>query len=198
MKKILTIAIILMGMATMLMTACNSTGKQNEKPEGGDTTKVNMEDTKSNAQAERVFTAEGISPILLGTPIKDIPEQVEGLYASKSLLTFDNENPEEGDPNDVNGWYFFDVDGNKLFSVEEDDKGKVARIIIRTPSIKTAEGVRLGMLSKEVAAIKGIEKVPFSPDADQDYVHDIYRLNGVDIEMDWDNKAVALMSVERW
>ena len=188
MKQILSFAAGLLLLAAI--TACNSQSKQGN--DNADSVAVKAETAVEAAQS--VFTAEGIAPVTLGAVLSELPEQVEGLYASKAYVTIDN--PEEADADAVDGWYFYDADGNVLFTAEDNGKGCVGRVTVKTPAIATAQGAHVGMTAAEIDAVEGIVKDAANPDAD--YQLTTYTLAGISIAMDWEGEAVASISVERW
>ncbi len=188
MKRILSFAAGLMLLAAT--TACNSQRKQGEA--NADSMSVEAETTVEAAQP--VFTAEGIAPVTLGAVLAELPEQVEGLYASKQYVEI--ENPEEADADAVDGWYFYDAEGNVLFTAEDNGKGCVGRVTVKSPAIATAKGAHVGMTAAEIEAVEGIVKDAANPEAD--YQLTTFTLDDISIALDWEGTAVASMSVERW
>lgn len=188
MKRILSSAAGLMLLAAI--TACNSQGKQSNES----TDSVAVEVAKSTEAAQPVFTSEGIAPVTLGATLSELPEQVEGLYASKAYVEIDN--IEEADADAVDGWYFYDAEGNTLFTAEDNGKGCVGRVTVKSPAIATAKGAHVCMTAAEIEAVEGIVKDAANPEAD--YQLTTFTLDGISIAMDWEGTAVASMSVERW
>ena len=187
-------AIAIVALATLILTACGQVSKPSNEQQAADSTVV--ESTTEEGTQQPVFTNEGIAPVLLGTVLNDLPEQVEGLYASKAYVQLNDDNPEEAGADDIEGWYFYDAEGNTLFTAEDNGKGKIGRIMAVSPKIKTAEGAHAGMTSAEIAEIQGIKKD--TPNAEADYQRMTYTLGEISIAMDWDGQYVANMSVVKW
>lgn len=182
--KSITIAV-----AALIFTACtNSAGDQNVA--ANDSTAAVAEQA---APATPVLTEEGLTPVVIGANVKDLPEAVEGLYASKKYHQIDPNLDEEEIPwDEVEGWYFYDKDGNLLFTAE-DNQGTIFRITVRTPDIKTSQGAHVGMTHDELAAIDGAKYI--APDPEADYEIHTFELGEISITMDWENKAVTQMDV---
>lgn len=163
----------------LMFTACTNTTSSQDAA-GSDSTAVSTEQT--NAPAEPILTEEGLPPVVIGTNINDLPEAVEGLYASKKYHQIDpNLSDEEIGWDEVEGWYFYDKDGELLFTAE-DNQGAIYRIIVNTPTIKTAQGAHIGMSRDQVLAIEGAKLIKPHPDAD----YEIYSIELGKINMTLD------------
>ena len=175
--------------AALMFTACsNNAGDQSAA--NNDSTATATEQT---APAYPVLTEEGLPPVVLGAKVSDLPEAVDGLYASKKYHQIDpNLNDEEIPFDEVEGWYFYDKDGQLLF-IAEDNEGAIFRIIVRSPIIKTSQGAHVGMTRDELAAIEGAKYIAPNPEAD--YQIHSFELGKISITMDWENKAVTEMDV---
>lgn len=196
MKKLHFWVIAFVGVAAVMLIACGQSGKQNVVNAVAETDTAGINQTAEPASEAYVFTQEGIGPVVLGAVIKDLPEQLEGLYVRKAYVESNAENPEEESPDAVDGWYFYDADGNTLFTAEDNGKGGVGRITVVSPDIKTAEGAHVGMTKKEMSAVEGAKEEPSDPEAD--YQRTSYQLHGISVVMDWEDKLVSMLSVERW
>ncbi len=163
----------------LMFTACsNATSSQDAA--GSDSTAVATEQT--NAPAEPILTEEGLPPVVIGANINDLPESVEGLYASKKYHQIDpNLSDEEIGWDEVEGWYFYDKDGELLFTAE-DNQGAIYRVIVKSPTIKTAQGAHIGMSRDQVLAIEGAKLIKPHPDAD----YEIYSIELGKISMTLD------------
>ena len=184
--------IVAVAVAALMFTACN-TNNANQNATDGDTTAAT---TEQAALAEPVFTEQGLPPVVIGANVKDLPESVEGLYASKKYHQIDpNLSDEEIDFNEVEGWYFYDKDGNLLFTAE-DNNGIIFRIIAKSPALKTAQGAHIGMTRDEALAIEGAKLVKPSPEAD----YEIYSIEIGKISMTLDaesaNEIIDLMAFD--
>ena len=148
--------------ATLMFMACsNSAADQNASQ--GDTTATLTEQV---APAEPVLTEEGLSPVVIGANVKDLPDAVEGLYASKTFHKIDeNLSDEEIGFDEIEGWHFLDKDGNLLFTAEENE-GIIYRVIVNSPTIKTAQGAHVGMSRDEALKIEGAKLIKPDPEAD--------------------------------
>ncbi len=179
-----------LAVTALLFTACsNNTGDQNAAQ--NDTTATV---TEQASLAEPVITDQGIAPVLIGADIKDIPESVEGLYAKREYKSLDGVDDEELDWNDVDGWYFYDADGNKLFVAETIEKGGkdiIYSILVFSPTIKTTQGAHVGMSRQELAAIDGAKYIEPNPEADYE-IH-TFELGKISISMDYENKNATDM-----
>ena len=176
----------------LMFTACtNASNDQNAA--GSDTSAVATEQT--NAPAEPILTEEGLPPVVIGANVNDLPEAVEGLYASKKYHQIDpNLSDEEIAWDEVEGWYFYDADGNKLFAAETIEKGGkkiIYSILVYSPTIKTAQGAHVGMSRQELAAIDGAKYIEPNPEADYE-IH-IFELGKISITMDYENKIATDM-----
>ena len=179
-----TLAVILIA---LLFTACNNTASDQNV---NDSTAVA---TEQATPAEPVLAEEGLPPVVIGAKINDLPEAVDGLYASKEYHQIDPNLDEEEIPwDEVEGWYFYDKDGNLLFTAE-DNEGTIFRITVRSSAIKTSQGAYVGMTRDELAAIEGAKYIAPNPEAD--YQIHTFELGKISITMDWENKAVTDMNV---
>lgn len=176
--------------AFLFMACSNTTSNQNAT--GADTTAVATE--QAEAPAEPVLTEEGLPPVVIGANVNDLPEAVEGLYASKKYHQIDpNLSDEEIAWDEVEGWYFYDKDGNLLFTAE-DNEGAIYRVIVKSPTIKTVQGAHVGMSRDQALAIEGAKLIKPHPDAD----YEIYsiELGKIDMTLDAVNaQEVISMSV---
>lgn len=163
----------------LMFTACTNTTSSQDAA-GSDSTAVSTEQT--NAPAEPILTEEGLPPVVIGANINDLPEAVEGLYASKKYHQIDpNLSDEEIGWDEVEGWYFYDKDGELLFTAE-DNQGAIYRVIVKSPTIKTAQGAHIGMSRDQVLAIEGAKLIKPHPDAD----YEIYSIELGKISMTLD------------
>ena len=122
--------------ATLMFMACSNSAADQNASQGDTTAAV----TEQVAPAEPVLTEEGLSPVVIGANVKDLPDAVEGLYASKTFHKIDeNLSDEEIGFDEIEGWHFLDKDGNLLFTAEENE-GIIYRVIVNSPTIKTAQG----------------------------------------------------------
>ena len=153
---------VAVAVAALMFTACsNSAADQNASQ--SDTSAAVTEQT---APAEPVLTEEGLSPVVIGANVKDLPESVEGLYASKTFHKIDeNLSYEEIGFDEIEGWHFLDKDGNLLFTTE-DNEGIIYRVTVKSPTIKTAQGVHVGMSRDEALKIEGAKLIKPDPEAD--------------------------------
>lgn len=165
----------------------------------------------ANADAP-LLTSQGIKPVVIGAVVKDLPDAVPGLYASKAFVmpqeeqegeaidpetegNFEENMEEDGGFYDMYGWIFYDDQGEVLFSAQEDENGRISQITIISDGIMTKEGVHVGMAKADVEKVKGIKRIEANPYAD--FSRDGYMLNGVSLWMDWDGQdIVAEMTVE--
>lgn len=180
--------------AAIILTACSVNANQGEGDNPADTTQVAAE---QNSPVEPIFTEEGVSPVVLGANVKDLPEAVDGLYARKEYVKLNDEgSDEEIGLLEVEGWYFYDKDNNLMFTAEENE-GTIYRVIVHSPNIKTAQGIHVGMKRSEALAIKGTKLIEPSPEAD----YEIYSLEYGKISMNLDfenNNEIIDMSVVDW
>ena len=177
-------------MTALVFWACsNSANDQNTNT--NDTTSAASEQT---ATAAPVFTEEGLPPVVLGAKAKELPESVEGLYARKEYISLEGRDDEEIGWNEVEGWYFYDKDGQLLFTAEETADGIIYRVIARSPLIKSSQGAHVGMSRDEALSIEGAKLVEPDPEAD----YQIYSIDLGKISMTLDaenNKEVIDMTV---
>ena len=132
------------------------------------------------AQGVNTFTltADGIGPVQLGAKALDLPESVPQLYASKvSDIFIDEEMPDEEDMPEFATWYFYDEEGEVVFTATQDSIGYINEITISSPNIFTAEGIHVGTPQQQVDAIAGIQKIESGPW--EDNPRDGYELNGI-------------------
>lgn len=137
------------------------------------------------AQGVNTFTltADGIGPVQLGAKALDLPESVPQLYASKvSDIFIDEEMPDEEDMPEFATWYFYDEDGEVVFTATQDSLGFISEITISSPNLLTAEGIHVGTPQQQVAAISGILKI--EPGPWEDDPRDSYELNGITLWID--------------
>lgn len=166
-------------MVAFLFMACSNTAS-NQNATSADSATVAAEQV--NTPTEPILTEEGLTPVVIGANVNDLPEAVEGLYASKKYHQIDpNLSDEEIGWDEVEGWYFYDKDGNELFTAE-DNEGAIYRIIVNTPTIKTAQGAHVGMSRDQALAIKGAKLIKPHPDAD----YEIYSIELGKINMTLD------------
>ena len=129
------------------------------------------------------LTANGIGPVQIGTKAFDLPESVPQLYASMvSDVLFDGEMPDDEDMPEFATWYFYDDDGETVFTATSDSQGYITEIIVTSPNILTAEGLHVGAPRRQIEALEGVQKIDANPLAD--YPQDVYLLNGATINLD--------------
>lgn len=182
--------IVAVATATLMFTACNNVSSDQDTTQSDTIATV----TEQTAPAQPVITDQGIAPVLIGADINDVPESVEGLYVKHEYKSFDDVDDEERGWNDVDGWYFYDTDGNELFAaetVEKDGKNIIYSILVFSPTIKTTQGAHVGMSRQELAAIDGAKYI--APDPEADYEIHIFELGKITITMDWENKNASDM-----
>ena len=76
--------IFAVAVAAFMFTACNNNTANEQSV--NDSTAVA---TEQATPATPVFTDEGLPPVVIGAKVKDLPEAVEGLYASKKYHEID-------------------------------------------------------------------------------------------------------------
>ena len=164
--------------ATLMFMACsNSAADQNASQ--GDTTATLTEQV---APAEPVLTEEGLSPVVIGANVKDLPDAVEGLYASKTFHKIDeNLSDEEIGFDEIEGWHFLDKDGN------------IYRVIVNSPTIKTAQGAHVGMSRDEALKIEGAKLI--KPDPEADYQIYSIELGKISMTLDYE-KSQKVINME--
>ncbi len=166
-------------MVAFLFMACSNTAS-NQNATSADSSTVAAEQV--NTPTEPILTEEGLPPVVIGANVNDLPEAVEGLYASKKYHQIDpNLSDEEIGWDEVEGWYFYDKDGELLFTAE-DNQGAIYRVIVKSPTIKTAQGAHIGMSRDQVLAIEGAKLIKPHPDAD----YEIYSIELGKISMTLD------------
>jgi len=182
--------ILIVAIAALSITACtNSVGSQNATSD--DTTAVTTE--QANTRAELILTEEGLPPVVIGANINDLPEVVDGLYARKEYVSLEGRDDEEIGWDEVEGWYFYDKDGQLLFTAE-DNEGAIFRVIVKSPDIKTAQGAHVGMSRDEALKIEGAKLI--EPDPEADYMIYCIELGKISMTLDAVNsKEVINMEV---
>lgn len=129
------------------------------------------------------LTANGIGPVQLGKKAVELPESVPGLYDSKlSDVYIDEEMPDDEDMPEFATWYFYDEEGETVFTAIQDSLGYISEITISSPNILTAEGLHVGSLPQQVETIKGAQKI--LPDPMADFGRVSYQLNGITLWID--------------
>lgn len=129
------------------------------------------------------LTANGIGPVQLGMKAVELPESVPGLYDSKlSDVYIDEEMPDDEDMPEFATWYFYDEEGETVFTAIQDSLGYISEITISSPNILTAEGLHVGSLPQQVETVKGAQKI--LPDPMADYGRVSYQLNGITLWID--------------
>lgn len=129
------------------------------------------------------LAANGIGPVQLGAKALDLPESVPGLYDSKmSDVYIDEEMPDDEDMPEFATWYFYDEEGETLFTATQDSIGIITEITISSPNILTAEGLHVNAPRQQVDAIKGAQKI--MPMPGEDYGRVSYQLNGITLWID--------------
>jgi hypothetical protein len=183
--QILTVAV-----AAFLFPACaTNTSNQNEAESD-----ASANASEQVAPAVPVFTEQGIAPVLIGTDADVLPESVEGLYASKKYIQFEGSDEEELAMDDIDGWYFYDKDGKKLFvaeTIEKDGKNIIYSVTVYSPDFKTQQGAHVGMSRQKLAAIDGAKYI--APDPEADYEIYMFELGNITITMDYENKFATDM-----
>ena len=160
--------------ATLMFMACsNSAADQNASQ--GDTTAAVTEQVAPAVQRHSV------------------PEAVEGLYASKTFHKIDeNLSDEEIGFDEIEGWHFLDKDGNLLFTAEENE-GIIYRVIVNSPTIKTAQGAHVGMSRDEALKIEGAKLI--KPDPEADYQIYSIELGKISMTLDYE-KSQKVINME--
>ena len=129
------------------------------------------------------LTANGIGPVQLGMKAVELPESVPGLYDSKlSDVYIDEEMPDDEEMPEFATWYFYDEEGETVFTAIQDSLGYISEITISSPNILTAEGLHVGSLPQQVETVKGAQKI--LPDPMADYGRVSYQLNGITLWID--------------
>lgn len=124
------------------------------------------------------LAANGIGPVQLGAKALDLPESVPGLYDSKmSDVYIDEEMPDDEDMPEFATWYFYDQDGETVFTAIQDSLGYICEISICSPKILTPEGIHVDTPQRQLDAIKGAQRI--DPDPMADYGRLSYVLNGI-------------------
>lgn len=177
---------IVVATAALLFTACN-TNNSNQTATDGDTTAAV---TEQAAPSESVFIEQGLPPVVIGAKVKDLPESVDGLYASKKYHQIDpNLDDEQIGWDEVEGWYFYDKDGNLLFTAEENN-GTIYRVTAKSPTLKTAQGAHVGMSRDEALKIEGTKLIKPNPEAD----YQIYtiEIGNISMTLDYENSQKVI------
>ena len=129
------------------------------------------------------LTANGIGPVQLGMKAVELPESVPGLYDSKlSDVYIDEEMPDDEDMPEFATWYFYDEEGETVFTAIQDSLGYISEITISSPNFLTAEGLHVGSSPQQVETVKGAQKIMPAPLADFGRVS--YQLNGITLWID--------------
>ena len=129
------------------------------------------------------LTANGIGPVQLGAKALDLPESVPGLYDSKvSDFYIDEEMVDDEDMPEFVTWYFYDEEGETVFTATQDSIGFITEITISSPNILTAEGLHVNAPRQQVDTIKGAQKI--MPLPGEDYGRVSYQLNGITLWID--------------
>ena len=170
----------------LLFTACNTNNSSQTVTDGDTTAAV----TEQVAPSEPVFIEQGLPPVVIGANVKDMPESVDGLYASKKYHQIDpNLDDEQIGWDEVEGWYFYDKDGNLLFTAEEND-GTIYRVTVKFPTLKTAQGAHVGMSRDEALKIEGAKLIKPNPEAD----YQIYtiEIGNISMTLDYENSQKVI------
>lgn len=175
--------------ATLMFMACSNSAADQNASQGDTTAAVTLQ----VAPAEPVLTEEGLSPVVIGANVKDLPDAVEGLYASKTFHKIDeNLSDEEIGFDEIEGWHFLDKDGNMLFTAEENE-GIIYRVIVNSPTIKTAQGAHVGMSRDEALKIEGAKLI--KPDPEADYQIYSIELGKISMTLDYE-KSQKVINME--
>lgn len=177
---------IVVAMAALLFTACNTNNSSQTATDGDTTAAV----TEQAAPSESVFIEQGLPPVVIGAKVKDLPESVDGLYASKKYHQIDpNLDDEQIGWDEVEGWYFYDKDGNLLFTAEENN-GTIYRVTTKSPTLKTAQGAHVGMSRDEALKIEGTKLIKPNPEAD----YQIYtiEIGNISMTLDYENSQKVI------
>ena len=106
------------------------------------------------AQTTYALTPNGVGPVQLGVKAIELPESVPQLYDSKvSDVYIDEEMPDDEDMPEFATWYFYDEEGETVFTATQDSLGYICEINICSPKILTPEGIHVGMPQRQLDAI---------------------------------------------
>lgn len=178
--------LIAVALFALMFSACNNNASTDQNV--NDSTAVANEQA---APANPVLTEEGLPPVVIGANIDGLPE-AGGLYASKKYVSHEGMDEEEIGWDEVDGWHFYDNDGNLLFTAE-DNEGAIYRIIVKSPVIKTSQGAHVGMTRDEALKIEGAKLIEPHPDAD----YQIYSIELGKISMTLDaNNSQEVVNME--
>lgn len=172
---------IMIAVTALMFTACSNNASSDQNNPNGDTTATASEQTVSTTP---ILTEDGLTPVVIGANIKDLPEAVDGLYARKEYVSLEGRDYEEIGLDEVEGWYFYDKDGQLLFTAE-DNEGAIYRVIVRSPAIKTAQGAHVGMSRDEALKIEGAKLI--EPDPEADYMIYSIELGKISMTLDMVN-----------
>ncbi len=132
------------------------------------------------AQSTYTLTANGIGPVQIGVKAIELPESVPNLYDSKvSDVYIDEEIPDDEDMPEFATWYFYDEDGEVVFTATQDSEGYISEINISSPKFLTPEGIHVGTPQQRLDKIKGAMRIDPDPMADETYARLSYVLNGI-------------------
>lgn len=135
------------------------------------------------AQSTYTLTANGIGPVQIGVKAIELPESVPNLYDSKvSDVYIDEEMPDDEDMPEFATWYFYDEDGEVVFTATQDSLGYICEISVTDPKILTPDGIHVGTPEQQLGKIKGALKI--EPDPWADNPQNSYELNGITIWID--------------
>ena len=132
------------------------------------------------AQSTYTLTANGIGPVQIGVKAIELPESVPNLYDSKvSDVYIDEEMPDDEDMPEFATWYFYDEDGEVVFTATQDSEGYISEINISSPKFLTPEGIHVGTPQQRLDKIKGAMRIDPDAMADETYARLSYVLNGI-------------------
>lgn len=176
----------MIAVTALIFTACSNNASSDQNNADGDTIATASEQT---APAAPILTEEGLAPVVIGANIKDLPEAVEGLYARKEYVSLEGRDDEEIGLDEVEGWYFYDKDGQLLFTAE-DNEGAIFRVIVKSPDIKTTQGAHVGMSRDEALKIEGAKLI--EPDPEADYMIYCIELGKISMTLDMVNSKEVI------
>ena len=132
----------------------------------------------AQAQTSYTLTPNGIGPVQIGVKAFELPESVPQLYDSKmSDVYIDEEMPDDEDMPEFATWYFYDEEGETVFTATQDSLGYICEINICSPKILTPEGIHVDTPQQQLDATKGAQRI--DPDPMADYGRLSYVLNGI-------------------
>ncbi len=132
------------------------------------------------AQTTYTLTLNGIGPVQLGVKASELPESVPQLYDSKmSDVYIDEEMPDDEDMPEFATWYFYDEEGETVFTATQDSLGYICEISISSPNILTPEGIHVGTPQQQLDKTKGALRIDPDPMADETFARLSYVLNGI-------------------